>query len=122
IAIDQLAVRARAEPLPPQLFERDVKHMKEPRVIDDARVVDVREPDRRRIRERRHQRFASRCNFTPHAAGTPGHGGASFSSSIATAACGYISWILPAIAPASASSRRNVDFVPSPTTISLTFQ
>ena len=57
-----------------------------------------------------------------HAAGTPGQGGASFSSSIVTAACGYSSWILPPIAPASASSSLNVVFVPCATTISLTFQ
>ena len=86
LAIDQVAVRARSEPLAPQLFERDVKVMKEPRVVDDARVVDVREPDRCRIDEA-HVR-AGRCSLTPHDAGTPGQGGASFSSSIDTAARG----------------------------------
>jgi hypothetical protein len=49
--------------------------------------------------------------LTPHAAGTPGQGGASFSSWIVTAAAGYSSCTRRAIAPASASISRNVDFV-----------
>jgi len=43
IAIDQLAVRARADPRPPQLFERDVEEMEEARVVHDAGMVDVGE-------------------------------------------------------------------------------
>ncbi len=67
--------------------------------------------------------LAGRCSRTPHDAGTPGQGGASFSSSIVTAARGYSSWILRADRAGERLEQLVASScVPSATTTSLTFQ
>jgi hypothetical protein len=93
IAVEQVRIPAQRPPRPPQLLERELEQMKEPRIVDDARVIDIGEPHRRHERKA-HSCTAGNTSRTPHDAGTPGHGGASFSSSITTCARGYSSWIL----------------------------
>jgi hypothetical protein len=52
--VEELDVRAGAEARTPQLFECEMKEVEEAGVINDAGVVDIREPHGRGVAEGRH--------------------------------------------------------------------
>jgi hypothetical protein len=46
VAVEEVDVRPRPQPGPEQLLERQMEEVEEPRVVDDAGVIDVGEADR----------------------------------------------------------------------------